>query len=278
MSQESAYSSLMRYLDSYGTSQSSEERSVPQLPSPRRSVRRSPTKSASTEYIWEDSSRLQLNVESTRVLPRQSAIEEVGAELKEKVQTLKTEIQSNKRAAKELQQEYLRLSIVKERKIERKKQQMESLLAEQEKGQNDGLQKQKQFFEKVNIDVNTLEKKQTMLEEQMRSIQTDAEVQLHKAANASKLKKARALRQLEAEEKQAIDKVIQSKLPAMQKSAADSFGPKLDALVKNGKMELSRLAQENEGIFCKYDDSLKNFIFNSRKHEPPTTAAALCAR
>lgn len=248
MSHESTYSNLMRYLDSYETSNSSiEEKTVPLLQSPRRSVRSSPVKSAPSEYIWDDLNGLRLNNESLRSFPKPSDIENVGNELKEKVQTLKAEIQSNKRTAKELQKEYLQLTIVKDRKAERKKQQIESLLAEQEKDQHEALLKQKQFFEKVSIDVNNLEKKQAMLEEKLRSIQENKEVQLHKAVQASRLKKARALRQLEAEERQAIDKVVQTKLQAMQKAAADSFGPKLDALVRNGKLEISRLAQENEG-------------------------------
>lgn len=248
MSHESTFSNLIRYLDSYETSHSSvDEKPVPPLHSPRRVVRSSPVKSSSAEYIWDDLSRLQVSHESSRSLPTQSAIENVGNELKEKVQMLKAEIQTNKRTAKDLQKEYLQLTIVKDRKAERKKQQTESLLKEQERDQNEALHKQQQFFEKVTIDINNLEKKQTMLEEKLRYIQEDKEMQLHKAIQASKLKRARALRQLETEEKQAVDKVIQTKLQSMQKAAAESFGPKLDALVRNGKLELARLAQQNEG-------------------------------
>lgn len=238
MSEDSRYSSLMRFLDSYDSEAGEGKQST--KPS-------NGTVTRSATYIWDDPSGLSLPKSSSESTASQQGIESVGNELKAKIQSLKGEINENKQIAKGLQNEYVQLTVVKERRIERKKKQLEVLFSEQERGQTEALRKQEQFIEKLAVDVEELLKKQALLDEKLQSISNDKEIQMNKALHAARLKRSRSLRQLEVEERRVLDKAVQTKLPAMKKSAADTFGPKLDELVRNGKAELARVTEEIEG-------------------------------
>lgn len=244
------YDNLMQFLDSYdakevraATSKISAIGSTSSVV--QKSSSSSPRKeSLDSSYIWDYPEEYLRETYRKSSSPAPSPT--IGSELKAKIQELKDAIKSNKEKAKELQAEFVRLSTVKSRRKERRQKLMDASLSEQENDQRAALKKQQDFMGKVRVDVATLEKKYSILSEKAEANVKEREHKLAMVHSSCKQKLARAMRQLEVEDKQSIDKVVHGKLDAMNKSAAELFGPKLDELVRQGREELSATLELHE--------------------------------
>jgi hypothetical protein len=263
MEGDMAYSSLMSYLDSIDNETSSSS-----SPSHERANHIIKAATSSSSYIWDnfDTHLNTPSIPNSSLLHRSGSsassngnvIETIGQEVKNKINELKAEIKNYKDKAREFQSEYIRLSAVKSRRMEKRQKQIDDQLSEQEREQNFGIKKQEDFILKLNIDISTLEKKYEALYDKHQLIHVTREEQLTSAERSCKQKSARSLNQLEADEKLSVDKIVQSKLPVFKKNAAEGFGPKMDDMVRQDKLELSRLTEEIEGTLLVLEKKLEN--------------------
>ena len=253
----STYSNLMAYLDTYESDATSETNRGGESKSSKIIHRDNPPPSSSSEasgYIWDALDSQHRHISTRRneeELTSSSSSRIIGEELKSRISSLKSVLKANKDEARELQAEFARLSMVKTRRTDKRRKQIEALMLEQENEQRLGLKKQEDFITKLTADIAAFEEKSSILTAKINSMEEERDTQLAAALKFFKQSRSRTLRQLEAEEKQSIEKIVHSKLAAMNKSAADGFGPKLDEMVRTGKSELAKLTEESDGSLKK---------------------------
>ena len=97
---------------------------------------------------------------------------------------------------------------------------------------------------RLQADVHKLNRQVQGLEELM-SLSTSHPLEaIEKTKRDAQKRLQRAKRQWEADEAVSFEKVIKSKSEYLQKQAADSFGPKNDRLVKEGKEKVAQIRDD----------------------------------
>lgn len=173
-------------------------------------------------------------------------MDSVASEITVKVDRMKKELLSKVQTAKQLQGELLRIKTAKERKIDKCKVTWEGKLATIREQNATAAHKLDELYQRLQIDVQKLTEQVQGLESrivQNKAHQSEALVQAKRDAEK---RLVRAKRQWEADESLSFEKVIKKKAEVLQKQAADSFGPKLDKMVKDGKQKVSELKDEGE--------------------------------
>ena len=170
----------------------------------------------------------------------------VVTEIKGKVDMMKEELAITIKKIKEEELTLTRLQHAKQRSIEKFKRYWTTKIKDLKEEHSAAIAKQKEFLERLETDTKKLQSKQEALKEKISKAKHSKELSIELFKDEARKKRARARRQWEADEKIYMDKVIKSKEEQMKKAIADSFGPKIDKLVLNGKEEVRAKTDELE--------------------------------
>ncbi|CAE7651361.1 unnamed protein product, partial [Symbiodinium microadriaticum] len=119
------------------------------------------------------------------------------------------------------------------------------------------IKRQSDFTAKVMGDVSKLEAKLSTLSEQSEHFEQSAAQRVQAAQEEGARNKRRSRKQMEADERQVFEKIAGSKRQAMQKSAADSVGPRLEELVKSNRERINKLREEGEVALVRKTNELR---------------------
>lgn len=167
-------------------------------------------------------------------------------ELKRKIEMMKDQLYNKAEQAKELHMELVRINTAKKRREEKVKHNYELKLRDVREEQSSTIKKQHDFMVRIGEDVKQLVDKKNALKEKCDNFEVEKETQLVKVKEEARRKLHRAKRQWEADETLAFNKICTGKLDAMKKQAAESFGPKIDKMVIEGKEKLRDRIEEGE--------------------------------
>lgn len=186
-----------------------------------------------------------------------SAYDSIASEITVKVDRMKKELSSKVQAAKQLQAELLRVRAAKERKIEKCRVTWDGKLASIREQNAAASTKLDELYQRLQSDVQKLTEQVQGLETRLTQSKAHQAEALVQAKRDAEKRLVRAKRQWEADESLSFEKVIKKKAELLQKQAADSFGPKLDKLVKEGKQQVSDIKDDGEVSLQKLQFSLQ---------------------
>lgn len=164
-----------------------------------------------------------------------NSLRTAAAELTAKVESLKEELARKIRSLKDLQSELMRLKTAQQRRRDKFKVSWEGKLREQRENHSEEIRKLSSFNDTIEAEVKDLRTKVEGLYQKIKEFESEREVMLEKAKVEVKRKKIRTRKQWEADEKTHFEKVVASKAEKLQEQAAQSFGPKLEKLVKESQ-------------------------------------------
>jgi len=167
-------------------------------------------------------------------------------EVKQKVDSMKSELKVKSKLVKELQSELTRLKAAKSRKKDRATNLWDKKLQTLREENANAFKRQNDFLSKVTEDVKKLISKCEVLEARIGESQRLYESKVKSAEDEASRSKRRARRQLEADERQVFEKLAASKSQSMQKTAADMIGPQLEALVTSNRDKITKLKEDGE--------------------------------
>ena len=170
----------------------------------------------------------------------------VVTEIKGKVDMMKEELAITTKKIKDEELTLTRLQHAKQRSIEKFKRHWLTKVKDLKEQHAAAIAKQKEFLDRLEADTKKLLTKQDALKEKVAKLKHSKEISIELFKDEARKKRARARRQWEADEKIYLEKVAKSKEEHMKKTIADSFGPKIDKLVLNGKEEVRAKTDELE--------------------------------
>eukprot|EP01032_Pedospumella_encystans_P015278 gene15278-17485_t len=186
-----------------------------------------------------------------------STLESVTSEIASKVDKMKKELQTKQQETKQLQQEFARIHAAKERRIDKCRVTQEGRLTTVREQNAAAVHKLDELHTRLQADVHKLSGQVQGLEERMSLSKAHQMEAIEKTKRDAQKRLQRAKRQWEADEAVRFEKVIKSKSEYLQKQAADSFGPKIDKLVKEGKEKVAQIRDDGEVKLQKLQLSLQ---------------------
>eukprot|EP01041_Mallomonas_annulata_P006451 gene6451-13033_t len=172
-----------------------------------------------------------------------SSLPTVVSELSTKIQIMKTELQEKTKISKELHAELTRLKSAYKKRVDKVQSRWESELGRVREDAAVAVRKQTEFVETTRDNTKQLAEKAAVLSERLSKAESSREEAVGAVRRDGNKRRQRAMRQLESDEKQSFEKLSSSKSEGMRKAAADEVGPRLEALVHEGK-EKVRVQQE----------------------------------
>ena len=173
-------------------------------------------------------------------------MESVTSEIASKVDKMKKELNNKAQTVKQLKLEFERIHVAKERRIEKCRVTLEGKLNAVREQNHAAALKLDDLYQRLQSDVQKLSDQAQSLEDRMRASKAQQMEAIENTKRDAQKRLVRAKRQWEADENVSLEKVVKSKAELLQKQAADSFGPKLDKLVKDGKLKVSQVRDDGE--------------------------------
>ncbi len=172
-----------------------------------------------------------------------SSLHATVEEIKNKVTTMKTELNSKTKSINELQADLLRIQTAKGRREEKFKKNWLNKIKDIQEDHNLLMSKQKEFETRLHTDIKSLEEKKSKLLDRYNNLVNGKQQTVEILMDDLKRKKVKVRKQLEADERAHFDKIAAGKYEHMKKQAADVFRPKIEKLVIEGK-EAVRIKNE----------------------------------
>lgn len=146
--------------------------------------------------------------------------------------------------AKELQNELMRLNQARKRRTAKCKNEWTYKLQNQREEQEIATQRIQGFVSRLEVDVKKLSDKKQSLEEKYNKIKRSRDHTLHLLKEDIARKSRHARKQWDLEEKAIFEKQLLSKRDSIRKQAAEAYGPQLDKMVEEGKLEVRKKEDE----------------------------------
>lgn len=214
----------------------------------------------SPKYRNNSSPSLSRTVGNEEPISPTTSLHSVVDEVKHKVDIMKAELNSKTTKCNDLQAELLRVQTAKIRRIDKYKKIWIDKINELQDDQNSSLHKQKEFYVRLQSDIKSISDKKNEILKKMNDFYNNKESECNTIVNDGKRKRIRVKRQLESDEKLILEKIASSRVESMKKAAADSFGPKLDRMVMNGKEDVRKKSDELESKLIQLKHSLQSEI------------------
>jgi hypothetical protein len=184
-------------------------------------------------------------------------LQQQAAEVKARLKTLKNDLSAQNELAKQLQADYTRAKASRKRHEDKARASWTSKLVAVREGHEEALRSQAALTDKVRKDVQLLTEKKAALEEKLKKIELERESALEAAAAEMKRARKRQVTQWEADEAQAISKLVASKVDSMHRAAAQALAPELERVVQEGQDALAKREAEADEARRKLADNLR---------------------
>lgn len=175
-----------------------------------------------------------------------SNIESKVRDIKEKVQSMKSELRSKNELAKQLQNDYARAKAARERREDKLRGVSDQRVADVREEQREAVRQQQALLDRLQKDTKTLQEKEAKLVGKLDRLRDEWDATVEAARADVRRRRRREIQQWEADEAHNFSKLIASKTDAMHKSAAQALSPELERVVAEGRDELSRREAEGD--------------------------------
>ena len=183
---------------------------------------------------------------------------EMVSKIKQKVEHTRSELREATNRAKELQSELVRVNAARKRRANKVRSEWEQKLEKQREEQDKSLKRLKDFVSRLQKETDDLKKKRDSLEERKNKIGRSREQTLRLLQEDIERKAAQTRRQWHVEEKAVFEKALSQRIEAIKKAAAESFGPQMDKMVEDGKLELRKREDAISGRLEQYRIQLQS--------------------